>query len=51
MIYLCKPLKNSQLTNKSFQWLSLDEVKKLETPLNVIRLIELTEKLLIKKII
>lgn len=51
MIYLCKPLENSQLTNKSFQWLSLDELKKRETPLNVIRLIELTEKLLIENII
>lgn len=51
MIYLCKPLKNRQLTNKSFQWLSLDELKKRDAPLNVIRLIELTETLLIKKII
>lgn len=51
MIYLCIPLPNSQLTNNSFQWLSLDELKQKNTPLDVIRLIELTNRLLTNEVI
>ena len=51
MIYLCRPLAHSKLTNNSFQWLTLDELKTKETPENVIRLIELTENLLKQNII
>ncbi|MEQ4922024.1 NUDIX hydrolase [Proteus hauseri] len=46
MIYLCRPLQHSKLTNNSFQWLTLTELKTKKTFENVIRLIELTEKLL-----
>lgn len=51
MIYLCRPLPHSQLTNNSFQWFFLNELKAKNTPNDVIRLIELTERLFKRNII